>query len=34
MPGLLLASSFAGGGGFTGAMLAGANAAKLALAAR
>jgi all-trans-retinol 13,14-reductase len=31
MPGLFLASSFAGGGGFTGAMLAGANAAELAL---
>jgi phytoene dehydrogenase-like protein len=30
MPGLFLASSFAGGGGFTGAMLAGANAAQLA----
>lgn len=32
MPGLFLASSFAGGGGFTGAILAGANAAQLALA--
>ncbi|MFN3746769.1 MAG: phytoene desaturase family protein [Hyphomicrobiaceae bacterium] len=30
VPGLFLASSFAGGGGFTGAMLAGANAAELA----
>jgi all-trans-retinol 13,14-reductase len=34
MPGLFLASSFAGGGGFTGAMLAGANAAELAIAGR
>jgi phytoene dehydrogenase-like protein len=34
MSGLFLASSFAGGGGFTGAMLAGANAAELALAGR
>jgi phytoene dehydrogenase-like protein len=34
MPGLFLASSFAGGGGFTGAMLSGANAAQLALAGR
>jgi phytoene dehydrogenase-like protein len=34
MPGVFLASSFAGGGGFTGAMLAGANAAKLALTVR
>jgi all-trans-retinol 13,14-reductase len=32
IPGLYLASSFAGGGGFTGAMLSGANAAGLALA--
>jgi phytoene dehydrogenase-like protein len=32
MPGLFLASSFAGGGGFTGAMLSGASAAQLALA--
>jgi phytoene dehydrogenase-like protein len=31
IPGLYLASSFAGGGGFTGAMLAGDNAAELAL---
>ena len=31
IPGLYLASSFAGGGGFTGAMLSGANAAGLAL---
>jgi phytoene dehydrogenase-like protein len=34
VPGLYLASSFAGGGGFTGAMLSGANAAELALAGR
>jgi phytoene dehydrogenase-like protein len=32
VPGLYLASSFAGGGGFTGAMLSGANAAQMALA--
>jgi phytoene dehydrogenase-like protein len=32
LPGLYLASSFAGGGGFSGAMLSGANAAQLALA--
>jgi phytoene dehydrogenase-like protein len=31
VPGLYLASSFGGGGGFTGAMLSGANAAELAL---
>jgi phytoene dehydrogenase-like protein len=32
VPGMYLASSFAGGGGFTGAMLSGANAAEFALA--
>ncbi len=32
IPGLYLASAFGGSGGFTGAMLAGANAARLALA--
>jgi all-trans-retinol 13,14-reductase len=32
MPGLYLASSFAGGGGFSGAMLSGAHAAELAMA--
>jgi phytoene dehydrogenase-like protein len=32
MPGLYLASSFVGSGGFTGAMVSGANAAELALA--
>jgi phytoene dehydrogenase-like protein len=34
VPGLYLASSFAGGGGFTGAMLSGANAAQLSLNTR
>jgi phytoene dehydrogenase-like protein len=32
IPGLYLASAFGGGGGFTGAMLSGANAARMALA--
>jgi phytoene dehydrogenase-like protein len=32
LPGVYLASSFAGGGGFTGAMLSGVNAAQMALA--
>jgi phytoene dehydrogenase-like protein len=34
IPGLYLASSYAGSGGFTGAILAGASAAKQILASR